>query len=59
MRSEQALEEGRGAYVCITKFTDPGCPWAWSAEPFRWRLAWLYAGAIDWRVPMIVLAESP
>ncbi len=23
--------------VCITEYTDPGCPWAWSAEPFRRR----------------------
>ena len=58
MRSERTLEEGRGAYVCVTKFTDPGCPWAWSAEPFRWRLQWLYAGALDWRVRMVVLSES-
>ena len=58
MRSEKALEEGRGAYVCVTKFSDPGCPWAWSAEPFRWRLQWLYAGALDWRVRMVVLSES-
>ena len=58
VRSERALEEGRGAYVCITKFTDPGCPWAWSAEPFRWRLAWLYANALDWQLRMVVLSES-
>lgn len=24
--------------VCITEFTDPGCPWAYSAETFRRRL---------------------
>jgi len=24
--------------VRITEFTDPGCPWAWSAEPARRRL---------------------
>jgi predicted DsbA family dithiol-disulfide isomerase len=57
VRAERTLEEGRGAAVCITKFTDPGCPWAWSAEPFRWRLAWLYGNALDWRLRMVVLSE--
>jgi 2-hydroxychromene-2-carboxylate isomerase len=57
VRAERALEESRGAAVCITKFTDPGCPWAWSAEPFRWRLAWLYGGALEWKLRMVVLAE--
>jgi predicted DsbA family dithiol-disulfide isomerase len=57
VRTEHALDESRGAAVCITKFTDPGCPWAWSAEPFRWRLAWLYGNALDWRLRMVVLSE--
>lgn len=57
VRSARALEESRGAAVCITKFTDPACPWAWSAEPFRWRLAWLYGNALDWRLRMVVLSE--
>jgi predicted DsbA family dithiol-disulfide isomerase len=57
VRTERALEESRGAAVCITKFTDPACPWAWSAEPFRWRLAWLYGNALDWRLRMVVLSE--
>jgi predicted DsbA family dithiol-disulfide isomerase len=47
------------ADVCITEFTDPGCPWAWSAEPFRLRLRWLYGDAIEWRPRMVVLAEDP
>jgi predicted DsbA family dithiol-disulfide isomerase len=45
--------------VCITEFTDPGCPWAWSAEPFRRRLQWLYGDALDWRRRMVVLADDP
>jgi predicted DsbA family dithiol-disulfide isomerase len=57
VRAERALEENRGAAVCITKFSDPACPWAWSAEPFRWRLAWLYGNALDWRLRMVVLSE--
>ena len=45
--------------VRITEFTDPGCPWAWSAEPARRRLNWLYGDEIEWRTRMVVLAESP
>ena len=47
------------ADVCITEFTDPGCPWAYSAEPFRRRLDWLYGERLEWRVRMVVLARSP
>jgi protein-disulfide isomerase-like protein with CxxC motif len=47
------------ADVCITEYTDPGCPWAYSAEPFRRRLSWLYGGALEWQVRMVGLAESP
>lgn len=45
--------------VCITEFTDPGCPWAWSAEPFRRRLQWLYGDKLDWSRRMVVLADDP
>jgi predicted DsbA family dithiol-disulfide isomerase len=48
-----------GADVVITDFTDPGCPWAYSAEPFRLRLRWLYGDAIEWHPRMVVLAEDP
>jgi predicted DsbA family dithiol-disulfide isomerase len=47
------------ADVCITEFTDPGCPWAWSAEPFRRRLQWLYGDALRWERRMVVLADDP
>ncbi len=45
--------------VRIDEFTDPLCPWAYSAEPFRRRLRWLYEGAIDWVPRMVVLADNP
>ncbi len=48
-----------GADVVITEFTDPACPWAYSAEPFRHRLRWLYGDSIEWRVNVVVLSESP
>jgi 2-hydroxychromene-2-carboxylate isomerase len=47
------------ADVCITEYTDPGCPWAYSAEPFRRRLAWLYGDAIEWRLCLVGLAGTP
>jgi predicted DsbA family dithiol-disulfide isomerase len=45
--------------LCITEYTDPGCPWAWSAEPFRRRLQWLYAEKLDWSRRMVVLSDDP
>lgn len=47
------------ADVCITEYTDPGCPWAYSAEPFRRRLSWLYGDALEWKVRLVGLAELP
>ena len=47
------------ADVCVTEFTDPGCPFAYSAEPVRARLRWLYGEHIDFDERMVVLAESP
>ena len=45
--------------VRITEYTDPGCPWAYSAEPYRRRLRWLYGDDIEWQARMVVLADSP
>ena len=45
--------------VRVTEFTDPGCPWAYSAEPFRRRLDWLYGDELEWRACMVGLSESP
>ena len=39
----------------ITLFTDPACPFAFSAEPVRWRLRWHYGDQLVWRIRMIVL----
>ena len=46
------------ADVVITEFTDPSCPWAYSAEPVRQRLDWLYGDRLEWRTCMVGLAES-
>lgn len=45
--------------IHITEFTDPACPWAFSAEPFRYKLRWLYGDAIDWSLKMVGLSEDP
>src|ERR1700760_4698677 len=43
----------------ITEFTDPGCPFAWSAEPSRRRLDWLYGDQLEWELRMVGLADTP
>jgi predicted DsbA family dithiol-disulfide isomerase len=46
--------------VDIVEYTDPGCPWAYSAEPYRLRLRWLYGDdAVSWQPRMVVLARTP
>jgi len=44
--------------VEIAHFTDPGCPWAWSASPAHAALRWRYGDALRWRLVMIGLTES-
>ena len=43
----------------ITLFTDPACPFAFSAEPVRQRLRWHYGDGLTWRLHMIVLTHEP
>ena len=43
----------------VTLFTDPACPFAFSAEPVRMRLRWHYGDQLDWRLRMIVLTLEP
>jgi predicted DsbA family dithiol-disulfide isomerase len=45
--------------VEITLFTDPACPFAFSAEPARQRLRWHYGDGLVWRLRMIVLTLEP
>jgi predicted DsbA family dithiol-disulfide isomerase len=47
------------AEVQITLFTDPACPFAFSAEPVRLALRWRYGEALQWRLRMIVLTLEP
>ncbi len=43
----------------ITLFTDPACPFAFSAEPTRMLLRWHYGDQLRWGLRMIVLTQEP
>jgi predicted DsbA family dithiol-disulfide isomerase len=45
--------------LAIELFTDPACPFAFSAEPVRQRLRWHYGDGLTWRPRMIVLTHEP
>ena len=45
--------------ITVTHFTDPGCPFAYSASPALAVLRWLYGDQLDWRLVTIGLAEDP
>jgi 2-hydroxychromene-2-carboxylate isomerase len=42
----------------VTHFSDPGCPWAWSASPAIAALQWRYGAQLEWRNVMIGLTEN-
>jgi 2-hydroxychromene-2-carboxylate isomerase len=44
--------------LAITHFTDPACPFAFSAEPQRLRLRWHYGDGLEWRTRMVVLTRE-
>lgn len=45
--------------LVITHFTDPACPFAFSAEPVRQRLRWHYGEQLTWQTRMVVLTAEP
>jgi predicted DsbA family dithiol-disulfide isomerase len=45
--------------LTIREFTDPACPFAFSAEPARLRLTWLFGDQIEWQPRMVALSQSP
>ena len=47
------------AKISVTLLSDPGCPWAYSAEPSLHALRWRYGDQLEWRIVTIGLAESP
>jgi 2-hydroxychromene-2-carboxylate isomerase len=46
------------AVIGVTHFTDPGCPWAYSAWPAHTTLRWRYGDQLRWTLVMIGLTEE-
>jgi 2-hydroxychromene-2-carboxylate isomerase len=46
------------APMLVTYYSDPGCPWAWSASPALAVLRWRYGDQLQWRLVMIGLTET-
>jgi 2-hydroxychromene-2-carboxylate isomerase len=49
----------RMSSIAVTHFTDPGCPFAYSASPALAVLHWRYGSQLDWQLVTIGLAEDP
>jgi 2-hydroxychromene-2-carboxylate isomerase len=47
------------ARIFLTHYSDPGCPWAYSANPALTVLRWRYGDQLVWRHVMIGLSETP
>ena len=43
--------------ISVTHFSDPGCPWAYSASPAHAVLRWRYGSQLQWRFVAIGLTE--
>ena len=44
--------------ITVLHFSDPGCPWAYSASPAFAALRWRYRDQLDWRLIVIGLTED-
>jgi protein-disulfide isomerase-like protein with CxxC motif len=44
--------------IDVTHYTDPGCPWAYSASPAHTTLRWRYGDQLRWKLVMIGLTEE-
>ena len=47
-----------GPVITTVLYNDPGCPWAYSANPAFRVLEWRYGAQLDWRLVLIGLTES-
>ena len=43
--------------ITVRHFSDPGCPWAYSASPALATLRWRYGAQLDWQLTLIGLTE--
>lgn len=46
------------ALAHVVRFTDPGCPFAWNAQPLLRHLEWRYGDQLSWETVMVGLAET-
>jgi predicted DsbA family dithiol-disulfide isomerase len=46
------------AAIAVTLYTDPACPWAYSALPALRVLEWRYGSQLDWRLVLVGLSED-
>src|SRR3954447_4038510 len=49
---------GQSVTISVTHFTDPGCPWAYSASPAHAVLRWRFGDQLEWRLVTIGLTEQ-
>jgi 2-hydroxychromene-2-carboxylate isomerase len=56
--SDVGCDHGHVPAIEVTHFSDPGCPWAYSATPAMTVLRWRYGGQLHWRLVTIGLAEE-
>lgn len=45
--------------ITVTHYSDPGCPWAYSASPALAALQWRYGDQLHWDLVTIGLTEDP
>ncbi|HWI22133.1 MAG TPA: DsbA family protein [Baekduia sp.] len=43
----------------ITEYNDPGCPYGYSAEPWRHEIKWLYGDAVQIDLRLVGLTDDP
>jgi 2-hydroxychromene-2-carboxylate isomerase len=43
--------------IAVRHFSDPGCPWAYSASPSLATLRWRYGAQLEWHLTLIGLTE--
>src|SRR3954471_18548063 len=57
-RGPRSAIRRRMATIDVTHFSDPGCPWAYSASPALAVLRWRYGDQLGWRLALVGLTES-
>lgn len=56
--SQLSQADAPASVIEVTHFSDPCCPWAYSASPALAVLRWRYRSQLQWQLVMIGLTES-